>query len=168
MITHYSVCIERCCPLESIQGFFWLQIWINYIAVPLEYVYVETIQDVRMYVHLFHRSSDLLTYLKFQYSKVTYVTISFTEVVLISFRCLLANASEEHFLVYGVCCDFYPLSLTFLNYFFLNSSFQTSLREKKSWRRAEAKSTPCFFTRPAEKGKGRPLLFMSHQNKRPL
>ena len=117
MTTHYSVCVERCCPLESIWGFFWLQMWINYINVPLESVYVETTQDVSKYIHLFHRSSDLLTYLKFQYSKVIHVTISFIEVVLISFQYLLANASEEHFLMYGVCYDFYPLYFTFLNFF---------------------------------------------------
>lgn len=152
MTTHYSVCVERCCPLESIWGFFWLQMWINYINVPLESVYVETTQDVSKYIHLFHRSSDLLTYLKFQYSKVIHVTISFIEVVLISFQYLLANASEEHFLMYGVCYDFYPLYFTFLN-FFKNSSFQTSFRGKKSWRRSEAKSTPCFFTWPAEEQK---------------
>ena len=97
MTTHYSVCVERCCPLESIRGFFWLQMWINYINVPLESVYVETIQDVSKYIHLFHRSSDLLTYLKFQYSKVTHVTISFIEVVLISFQYLLATVFQWMF-----------------------------------------------------------------------
>lgn len=49
-------------------GFFWLHMWINYINVPLESFIVETIQDVSKYIHLFHRSSDLVKILKFQYS----------------------------------------------------------------------------------------------------
>lgn len=167
MTTHYSVCVERCCPLESIWGFFWLQMWINYINVPLESVYVETTQDVSKYIHLFHRSSDLLTYLKFQYSKVIHVTISFIEVVLISFQYLLANASEEHFLMYGVCYDFYPLYFTFLNFFKI--VVFKHLSEERRVGEDQRQSQPHVSSHGQQKSKRKPsLLFMTNQNKSPL
>ena len=75
---------------------------------------IETLGDVRKGVVLFYRLSDLLTYLKFQYSKVIHVTSFF---ILKSFRYLLVNASQEHFVVSGVYYDIYTLSLSSLDYF---------------------------------------------------
>lgn len=75
---------------------------------------IETLWDVRKGIVLFDRPSDLLTYLKFHYSKVIHGT-PLVDVVLKSFRYLTANASQEHFLVSGMCNDFYLLC--FLDYY---------------------------------------------------
>lgn len=65
--------------LSSIGGFFWLQMWIILYKCPfrISIYMIETLRDLRKSVVLFYMTSDLLTYLKFQYSKVIQCTLFF-------------------------------------------------------------------------------------------
>lgn len=124
---------------------------------------IEILRDIRKTLVFFYRLSDLLTHLKFQYSKVIHITSFLYWCGFEKFQ-ILTHVSQECFLVSGVYSDIYPLFFCFVLFSGLFFEHSTSFKERRKRRRD--KTNPWFIhmtSRRAKESSPHYLLIDQHR-----